>query len=132
EAQLLEKQAELESKRLALITSMQKREKVEADIKAYKISAKAKAERESVNQETLVQAIMDGLGKPLQGSKIVNINSNAANNNGNESQGSAFFPQIAALREILGQTDELTTRNFSMPSSRVQHSSVPRRLSLIE
>ncbi|KAK3277434.1 hypothetical protein CYMTET_14555 [Cymbomonas tetramitiformis] len=121
EAELLEKQAEIETKRLSLVASTQKREKLEADIEAYKIATKAKAERENVNQQTLVEAVMSGLGEPLQGAKIININGGHAGEGKDGSQGSSFIPQIVALREILGQTDQLTVKNYTNPSSQVDY-----------
>lgn len=77
EQELLRKQEEIEHQRLELSRKVQQRESLEADTEAYKISTQAKAEREKVNQQTLVETIMTNLGKPLHGSRIININGGA-------------------------------------------------------
>ena len=107
EAELLTKQGQLEDQRLMLAKMIQSRENLEADVAAYKISTAAKAQRECVNQQTLVDAIMQHLGTPLQGSKILTINGGGAGGEDGGHGGMAMLPQLIALKEIMQSTSAL-------------------------
>eukprot|EP00951_Prasinocladus_malaysianus_P006186 scaffold43903_cov40-Prasinocladus_malaysianus.AAC.1 len=108
EEELIAKQAEIEERRLALVKKQQEREKLEADIEAYKVSTQARANREKVNQQTLVDSIMMNLGKPMEGSRILTINGSAFGDDSAGNNGSmGMLPQMIAMKEILGQTSDM-------------------------
>eukprot|EP00873_Tetraselmis_striata_P012695 jgi/Tetstr1/432959/TSEL_022296.t1 len=111
EASLIAKQEEIETQRLRLARKVQERENLEADVAAYKVTTEARAARERVNQQTLVEAVMRGLGQPLGGSKVVTINNGGGGGGGNGqgegSGGMGMLPQIIAMKEILGHSETM-------------------------
>ena len=121
EAELVAKQEEMEAKRLSLARAIQERENLEADVAAYKLTTEARALRERVNQQTLVDTVMKNLGKPMEGSRILTINggSGAAGQEGGNTGSMAMLPQMVALKEILGQCNELDRQapHAPLPSS---------------
>lgn len=74
EAELIAKQEEVKERRLALAKRQETRDRLEADVSAYRAITPAKAAREAVNQQTLTEEIVCHPGTPLQDSKILTIN----------------------------------------------------------
>jgi len=108
EKELLALQDEMEESRMALEKKRQQREALAADTKAYTLSTLAKAEREKVNKQTLLDSIMTNLGKPLQGSKIVSFVGGAGEgSSGDVGLMRSVAPQVVMMREILSHTDGL-------------------------
>lgn len=118
EKELLRMQEELEERRLVIAKKQQVRENMSTDIEAYKVAQLHIAQREGINQQTLVEAIMAKIGKPAEGTKIVNFVGSASNGDVGSASGAGgatsmlhqLAPQVLMMKEILGQVGAIDPR----------------------